>query len=161
VTNAARKALIVGYGNALRGDDAIGEVVAKAFTNEAAIDGADVAICLQLTPEFAERLAVVDMVIFIDAAVGTQPGSIAITHVQRAPALTMGLVHHLNPEELLVLSSSLYGRSPDAFLVAVGAGSLELGEGLSAPVAAAVPAVIAAVRQLVLKPPAPNSSISH
>ena len=54
--------LIVGYGNSLRGDDAIGEVVAQAFTNEAAIDGADVVICLQLTPEFAERLAVVDLV---------------------------------------------------------------------------------------------------
>ena len=73
----------------------------------------------------------------------------------------MGLVHHLNPEGLLFLSSSLYGRSPDAFLVAVGAGSLELGEGLSEPVAAALPAVIAAVRQLVLNPPAPNGSVTH
>jgi hydrogenase maturation protease len=129
--------------------------------NEAAIDGADVAICLQLTPEFAERLATVDLVIFIDAAVGAQPGSITITQVQRATALTMGLVHHLNPGELLFLSNSLYGRLPDAFLVAVGAGSLELGEGLSDPVAAAVPAIIAAVRQLVLNPPTLYGSVSH
>jgi hydrogenase maturation protease len=156
-----RTSLIVGFGNSLRGDDAIGEIVAQAFKGEAAIDGADVVICLQLTPELAERLAVVDLVIFIDAAAGTQPGCITITQVQRAPALTMGLVHHLNPEELLFLSSSLYGRSPAAFLVAVGAGSLELGEGLSAPVAAAVPAVIAAVRQLMLNRPTPDGSVAH
>jgi hypothetical protein len=36
-------ALIVGYGNSLRGDDAIGEVVAQAFAAEA-IDGAEVVI---------------------------------------------------------------------------------------------------------------------
>jgi hydrogenase maturation protease len=153
--------LIVGYGNSLRGDDAIGEVVAQAFANEAAIDGAEVVICLQLTPELAERLAVVDLVIFIDAAAGIQPGGIIITSLESAPALSTGLVHHLNPEGLLFLSSSLYGRSPDAFLVAVGAGSLELGEGLSEPVAAALPAVIAAVRQLVLNPPASNRSVTH
>ena len=156
-----RTSLIVGFGNSLRGDDAIGEIVAQAFRGEAAIDGANVVICLQLTPELAERLAVVDLVVFIDAAVGTQPGSITITQVQRASALSMGLVHHLNPQELLFLSSSLYGRSPDAFLVAVGAGSLELGDGLSEPVAAAVPAVIAAVRQLALHPPAPDGSVTH
>jgi hydrogenase maturation protease len=158
---AIRTSLIVGYGNSLRGDDAIGEIVAQAFRGEAAIDGANVVNCLQLTPELAEYLAVVDLVVFIDAAAGIQPGRIAITPLRGAPALSMGLVHHLNPEGLLFLSSSLYGRSPDAFLVAVGAGSLELGEGLSEPVAAALPAVIAAVRQLVLRRPAPDSSVAH
>ena len=57
--------------------------MAQAFTDEAAIDGADVVICLQLTPELAERLAVVDLVVFIDAAAGIQPGSIAVTQLQR------------------------------------------------------------------------------
>jgi hydrogenase maturation protease len=158
---ANRRSLIVGFGNSLRGDDAIGEIAAQAFRGEAAIDGADVVICLQLTPELAEHLAAVDLVVFIDAAAGIQPGSIAITPLRGAPALSTGLGHHLNPEGLLFLSSSLYGRSPDAFLVAVGAGSLELGEGLSEPVAAALPAVITAVRQLVLQQPAPNNSVTH
>jgi hydrogenase maturation protease len=158
---AIRTSLIVGFGNSLRGDDAIGEIVAQAFSGEAAIDGANVVICLQLTPELAEHLAVVDLVVFIDAAAGIQPGRIVVTPLRGAPALSVGLVHHLNPEELLFLSSSLYGRSPQAFLVAVGAGSLELDEGLSEPVAAAVPAAIAAVRQLVLNPPAHDGSVAH
>ena len=32
-------ALIVGYGNPLRGDDGVGQAVARAFADEAAIDG--------------------------------------------------------------------------------------------------------------------------
>jgi hypothetical protein len=50
------------------------------------------------------------------------------------------------------MSGKLYGRSPEAFLVTVGASSLALSEGLSAAMAAALPEVIAAVRRLALKP---------
>jgi Ni,Fe-hydrogenase maturation factor len=57
----------------------------------------------------------------------------------------------VDPGALLLLSQKLYGRSPEAFLVTVGASSLALGEGLSETVAAALPKVIATVRQLVLK----------
>jgi hypothetical protein len=53
---------------------------------------------------------------------------------------------------LLHISGKLYGRSPEAFLVTVGASSLALGEGLSAPVAAALPEVVATVRRLALAP---------
>jgi hypothetical protein len=53
------------------------------------------------------------------------------------------------------MAQRLYGRSPEAYLVTVGASSLALGEGLSAPVAAALPEVIATVRRLALEPP-PN-----
>ena len=49
------------------------------------------------------------------------------------------------------MAQALYGRSPEAYLVTVGAGSLELGEGLSAPVMEALPEVIATVRRLALK----------
>jgi hydrogenase maturation protease len=144
-------ALIVGYGNTLRGDDGIGPAAAQALATEAAVKGADVVICHQLVPELAERLAAADLAVFIDAVAGLQPGRIVITRLQTASAPDSGLVHHVSPQALLAMSTILYGRSPPAFLVAVGAGSLALGEGLSAPVAAALPEVVAAVCRLVVE----------
>jgi hydrogenase maturation protease len=145
-----RKALVIGYGNTLRGDDAVGQVVSQALAGDAAIEGAEVIACHQLTPELAERLATADLVVFIDAATDLQPGAIVVAPVQAAP-LSSGLVHHADPRTLLFMTTKLYGRTPDAFLVSIGAGSFELGERLSAAVAAALPQVIATVRQLVLK----------
>ncbi len=144
-----RKALVIGYGNTLRGDDAVGQVVARALAGEAAIEGAEVIACHQLTPELAERISIADLIVFIDAAADLQPGAVTVAMVQAAP-LSSGLAHHVDPRTLLLMTAKLYGRTPDSFLVSIGVGSFELGEGLSAAVAAALPDVVATVRQLVL-----------
>ena len=146
-------ALIVGYGNPLRGDDGVGQAVARAFANEAAIDGVDAIACHQLTPELAERFAAAARVVLIDAAAGPEAGRISVIPLQPAPAPASTLGHHVEPSQLLHMAQRLYGRSPEAYLVTVGASSLELGEGLSAPVTAALPEVFATVRRLALKRP--------
>jgi hydrogenase maturation protease len=146
-------ALIVGYGNPLRGDDGVGQAVARAFANEAAIDGVDAIACHQLTPELAERFAAAARVVLIDAAAGRAAGRVSVTPLHPAPAPASTLGHHVEPSQLLHMAQRLYGRSPEAYLVTVGASSLALGEGLSAPVAAALPEVIATVRRLALKRP--------
>jgi hydrogenase maturation protease len=153
-----RKALVIGYGNTLRGDDAVGQVVARALAGEAAIEGAEVIACHQLMPELAECIGVADLVVFIDAAGDLQPGTILVTTVQAAP-LSSGLEHHVDPRMLLFMTAKLYGRTPDAFLVKVGAASFDLGEGLSAAVSAALPEVVATVRQLVLDQARTESSM--
>ena len=56
-TPVTQKALIIGYGNTLRGDDAVGQAAAQALAGEAAIAGAETIACHQLTPELAERIA--------------------------------------------------------------------------------------------------------
>jgi hydrogenase maturation protease len=147
-------ALIVGYGNPLRGDDGVGQAVAQAFAGEDAIDGVDAFACHQLTPELAERFASAARVVLIDAAAGAEAGRVSVTPLQPAPAPASTLGHHVEPAQLLHMAQALYGRSPEAWLITVGAGSLELGEGLSAPVMAALPEVIATVRGLALKRPA-------
>jgi hydrogenase maturation protease len=147
-------ALIVGYGNPLRGDDGVGQAVARAFADEAAIDGVDAVACHQLTPELAERFAAAARVVLIDAAAGPEAGGVSVVPLRPAPALSSTLGHHVEPSQLLSMAQRLYGRSPEAYLVTVGASSLELGEGLSAPVAAALPEVIATVRRLALERPA-------
>jgi len=143
------KALIVGYGNPLRGDDGIGQAVARALASESAINGAEIIACHQLTPELSEALAAVGLAVFVDAAAGRRPGSVVVTETQGSPALTPGLVHHVDPGALLLLAKTLYGRAPAAFLVTVGAETFDLRETLSAPVAAALPEVVATVRRLV------------
>ncbi len=146
-----RNALIIGYGNPLRGDDGVGQAVAQAFADDAAIDGIDALACHQLTPELAERFAAAARVVLVDAAAGCEAGGVSVIPLQPAPAPASTLGHHVEPSQLLHLAQSLYGRSPEAYLVTVGAGSLQLGEGLSAPVMAALPEVIATVRRLALK----------
>jgi hydrogenase maturation protease len=143
--------LIVGYGNPLRGDDGVGQAVAQAFADDTAIDGVEAIACHQLTPELAERFAAAARVVLIDAAVGREAGGVSVVSLQPAPTPSSNLGHHVEPSQLLRLAQRLYGRSPEAYLVTVGAHSLALGEGLSAPVAAALPEVIATVRRLALK----------
>ena len=143
------RALVVGYGNPLRGDDGVGQALAAALA-KTATGTLDVIGCHQLTPELAERLATVDLVIFVDADTEGQPGSFRVTSIpQSTTQHGSSLVHHVNPAALLLLSRQIYGRSPEAFIVTVAAGSFALNEGLSEPVAAALPEVVATIRRLV------------
>jgi hydrogenase maturation protease len=145
------KALIIGYGNPLRGDDGVGQVAAQALADGAAINCTDVIVCHQLTPELAECIAAVDLVVFVDAAVDIRPGGVVVREVQGASTQSPGLVHTADPAALLKLASKLYGRSPQAFLVTVGVSTLALSDGLSEAAAAALPEAVAAVRRLVLE----------
>jgi hydrogenase maturation protease len=145
------KALVIGYGNPLRGDDGIGPAAASAFANEGTIDHTRAIVCHQLTPELAECMAAADLVVFVDATVNIGPGTVAVREIHGAAQVSSGLAHTSTPAALLVLARELYGRLPDAFLVTVGVSSLALGEGLSDAAAAALPVAIAAIRCLLSK----------
>jgi hydrogenase maturation protease len=116
-------------------------VVAQAL---AATAGVEVVGCQQLMPELAERLAMVELVVFVDAAVDLPPGEVRTMLVEAIGSTALG--HHATPATLLTLTQRVYGQTPKAFLVSVGAASLEFGETLSEAVATAVPMAIAAVR---------------
>lgn len=80
----ASKAIIVGFGNTLRGDDGLGQAVAAVLA-AAPPEGADVLACHQLTPELAEQLAAAALAVFVDAAAGAPAGSIAVEPYGRPP----------------------------------------------------------------------------
>ena len=61
--------LVIGYGNELRGDDAIGPRVARAVRRR--YPDLKTVAAHQLTPEMAARLAGVRLAIFVDAAITT------------------------------------------------------------------------------------------
>jgi hydrogenase maturation protease len=147
------KALVIGYGNSLRGDDGIGLAVANALANEPVIDRAHVIVCHQLTPELAECLAAVELAIFVDAAADIKPGIVVVREIHAASPPPSALAHTADPALLLALTRKLYNRSPQAFLVTIGVSSLALGEGLSDAASAALPEAKAAVHRLLSKRP--------
>jgi len=144
--NAA--ALVIGYGNPLRGDDGVGPRVAQTL---ASTKGVEVRVCHELVPELADDLRGRTVAVFVDATASLAAGVVAgraLTASEAEPA--SGLTHRFSPATLLAMAEALYGATPRAFLVTIGAASFALGEALSPAVEAALPEAVATVRRLLL-----------
>jgi len=129
---------IIGYGNTLRGDDAVGWLAAEALLARFDEPGVTVLLRHQLAPELAQTISAFDVVLFVDATNEGEAGELRCREVE--PALTdSGLTHSASPEALLVLARELYGRAPQAFLLSLCGESFALEERLSPPVAEAMP----------------------
>lgn len=141
-------ALVIGIGNSLRGDDGVGGWLAQQLRGWRRADLEATAV-VQLTPEWAPRLAAAERVLFIDACFADpSPGGAAADGVPPSPRLlplepggpgSMGasrLSHHTTPEALLTLAEHLYGRRPPAWCLLIPAHDDRLGEVLSPATAA-------------------------
>jgi hydrogenase maturation protease len=138
--------LIIGYGSLIRGDDAVGQLMAAALGER--IAGAEVIRCTQLTPELAEPISRADAVVFIDASAEGEPGSIRLTALQ--PEKNGGaFTHHLTPSSLLGAAADLYGRAPSAWLIAVAGASFEYGSAPSPQIGAVFPALVERTRRWI------------
>ena len=62
------ESLVIGYGNTLRGDDGVGQKVAEVIAS-LGLSGIRALSCHQLTPELADPISEVRMVVFVDATV--------------------------------------------------------------------------------------------
>ncbi|MDJ0708082.1 MAG: hydrogenase maturation protease [Leptolyngbyaceae cyanobacterium MO_188.B28] len=127
--------LIIGYGNELRGDDAVGLRVAKALTDWRLPSVKALAVH-QLAPELVADIAKADYVIFVYAcgkscAPNVQIDPIVISKpsspLYKAPVLT----YNCEPSTLLALTHALYGRHPQAWLLQIPTESFDLGGSLS------------------------------
>jgi hydrogenase maturation protease len=152
--------LIIGVGNPLRSDDALGQVAAAAL--EAAIGaagglsgsqgqgigGIEVIACHQLMPELVEPISRAVLVIFIDAGLAGVPGEI---RCQRVEAVGEGtppttFTHNATPGALLAAAAAWYQRVPAAtYLYTVTGANFEHGMALSEAVRGALPALVSAV----------------
>jgi hydrogenase maturation protease len=143
--------LVVGYGNPLRGDDGIGWVIAERLADDPRMAGVEVVARHQLTPELALDVSRVDLVVLVDARSGPPAGSLAIEQVDPSSSSGTTWSHHVSPASLVALARELYGRAAEVRVVSVGAGSLDVGEGLSPLVQAAVDRAVDAIAELVLR----------
>ncbi|MGF1506396.1 MAG: hydrogenase maturation protease [Chloroflexi bacterium] len=138
--------LIIGYGNPIRGDDRLGEVVIDHLTQRAL--AADLWCFHQLTPDLALRLVGYNRVVLVDARDGSPAGQIYTQQVQ--PTRTMPpLLHHLTPGLLLAVTQELYQHYPAVMLTGLLTTHFDLGAPLSARVEAALPDLLAHITRLV------------
>lgn len=146
-----RPILVIGYGNPLRGDDAVGQLVARAIAGRQ-LPGVTALAYHQLVPELAEPVAAARAVVFVDAiAAPATPGAGAgpvVVARPVAPGAEPALAvrgHTADPAGLLALARDLFGRAPAAWVVPVPGTDFALGETLSPGARAAA----AAAEQLV------------
>ncbi|MCK6577366.1 MAG: hydrogenase maturation protease [Anaerolineae bacterium] len=133
--------LVIGYGSLVRGDDAIGQIVAEALRER--LSDAEIIAVTQLTPELAEPLSRAEKAFFIDAAVcqGEAPGSIRIQQVEQDRA-GGAFSHNVTPARLLTAAEVLYGSAPPTRLITITAESFAVADTLSPALHAALPAVL-------------------
>jgi hydrogenase maturation protease len=122
------KVLVIGYGNTLRGDDAVGvhaaELIAKRHPEI-------ICICVhQLMPELAEQIAECDTVFFIDAQEDITETNVQL--VMPNVEADQPRTHFISPQSLLALSQQLYQHLPSkAYVVGIPASQFEFSEELS------------------------------
>jgi hydrogenase maturation protease len=135
------RCLILACGNTLRGDDGVGPLLCAWAEERFAEDpGVRAISCQQWTPDLAEDVAGAETVLFVDCALDQAPGQMLVREIAAA-SIRPGLVtHHLSAPELLRVAEELYSRGPGrAFLLTIGAGSIDVGEQLSPEMEAALP----------------------
>lgn len=121
--------LVIGYGNDLRSDDAVGQRVAEIVATWEIPNLRSLAIH-QLTPELAAQLADVDLAIFVDACEQKTSKEVQIVAIE--PDLTSTLTaHSADPRSLLALTQAVYNRIPQALWVLIPGENFELGDRLS------------------------------
>jgi hydrogenase maturation protease len=143
----AAATLVVGYGNALRGDDAVGCRVAELLAGDTRLRGARIESRHQLTPELAEDIAAAGLVVLIDAAEGeASPGAVRVERVVRRGQLrALGGSHACDAPAIVELAERVYGRAAPVVLVYVAGQCFEPGSDLSPPVEAALPVAVETV----------------
>ena len=151
-SRAAVSTLVIGWGNELRGDDGAGRRVITRLTT-CHVHGIELISTRQLTPELAFRLALFDCVIFVDAVAVCGKENTTMRRISAADIGCFGMPGMaceggMRPGQLLALAQILYGRAPDAWLVAVPGRRFDLGESLSRLCVRCVEEAVVAVRRL-------------
>jgi hydrogenase maturation protease len=148
---AAGPVLVIGYGSPLRTDDGVGPEAARRLAADPRLAGIEVRAEHQLTPELALDASRVALLVLVDAAVEQPPGSVSVQPVRATGDAGPGApwTHHLDASGIVGLAAELWGAAPRAVQVGVGPASLELGEGLTPVVAAALDEVVEVVVALV------------
>lgn len=146
--------IIIGYGNPLRGDDALGYHAAGRLSRMITDEDVAILTCHQLTPELAATICKYDVAVFVDASVGDSPGTLTVTQIDPSHIPNRTFSHQLDPESVLICSKYLYGQVPESYLVTVTAESFGYMEDLSVPVRNRLPELTDAVLRIAGYKPA-------
>lgn len=140
-------ALVLAYGNPLRGDDGLGPAAAGALA-ALGLPGVDVQIGYQPALEDAADAAEHALVVFVDAArSGPAPYSVCdVAPDDGAPAFVS---HGVAPAQIVGIARRVFGRTPRAVLLGIRGYAFGLADGLSPQAARNLAAAIERLRGLV------------
>ena len=141
------RALVIAYGNPLRGDDGIAWRIANEMRSSVS-DDIRILCVHQLMPELAEALSESEIVIFLDAEMDGEASLVRCRPIE-PQSQPMRFWHHMTPGELLGLCARLYATKPLGFLVTVPGECFEQCDTLSDAAASAIPQALAALYQLI------------
>jgi len=145
--------LIVAYGNPLRCDDGVAWRAADALAPKCSESDVEILRLHQLTPELADTVRYFRCVMFVDAAPcdrsKNQPGMIRVEEIRGFTSEPARFSHVLSPKKVLNLAWQLYDARPRAFVITVAGQDFDHGDCLSAPVASALPELVARIERLV------------
>ena len=150
--------LIIGYGNALRGDDGAGYIAAELLRDRIHRPETEILSQPQLLPELMEPISRSAHVIFIDASVSGRAGKVNRIPLRPAPACARA-THHATPEALLAGAQSLYGHTPEATLYTIPGRNFEVGQELTPSVRRAVNQLVATLERELANPAATPATV--
>jgi hydrogenase maturation protease len=140
--------LVIGYGNTLCGDDAVGPRIAELLARHQLLPGATIVARHQLAPELAGEIAAARLVVLVDARHGGgRPGEVRIEQAVGSDRPVGS--HSTDVSTLVDLAERVYGNAPPVVVVSVGAEQFDLGAGLSLPVSSTLARVVEAVIAVV------------
>jgi len=144
-------ALVIGFGNPIRGDDGAGFAAAELLAGLLRKDPHDgpsveALACQQLTFDLAEAVSRADLVVFIDADHSVPAGEFSEHEAGEDPT-PPPVSHHLTPPALLAVTRAIYGSAPRGIVLSVGASAFEA-PGLSPAVEAILPRVAEVARAI-------------
>ncbi len=119
--------LVIGYGNSLRCDDGVGQLVAIEVEKLNLYQVRSIYLH-QLTPELAEKIAEFENIIFIDASIESE--QLKLTKLKYSQ-VNNNWTHHLTPESLIYLTEFLYQKTPQAWLITIPIKKINFGEKIS------------------------------
>lgn len=154
------RALVLGLGNPLRGDDGVGPAVIAALQawplppDFDLVDGGTPGLETVLLWQGYERVLIVDA-----AQMGLAPGAwrrftLQEAQLQRAHNGLRGTLHAAGLAEAVALAAALEALPPSLIIYGVQPLATEWGMGLSAAVATAVPQICQALAAELQEPPA-------
>jgi hydrogenase maturation protease len=141
--------LVIGYGNALRCDDGLGPRAVAMLQADRRLAGVTLLARHQLTPDLVLDIHQADFVILIDATHDAPAGVITSAPLGDVRSGGSAWSHHVDPATLVALAGELYGQVPVVVTISVGIGTVDAGEVLSPPVAAAMPRLVDTVASIL------------
>jgi len=121
--------LIIGIGNIGRGDDGLGSKMAD-FVSGMKLDKVSIEYRYQLQVEDAQLVSEFPIVIFVDASKEKLPGGFSWKPCKPGDHYFYSS-HMQSPETVLYLAETLYGKTPEAYTLAIEGKNWDLGESLS------------------------------